>query len=44
MSKTSAKQRYEAFTEWHEWAKTRYPSFRTKKNKVKAPTFSQYGK
>jgi hypothetical protein len=44
MSKTSAKQRYEAFTEWHEWAKTKYPSFRVKKKKAQAPTFSQYGK
>tara|TARA_R110001606_G_C14904008_1_gene594381 strand:+ start:115 stop:249 length:135 start_codon:yes stop_codon:yes gene_type:complete len=44
MSKTSAKQRYEAFTEWHEWAKTKYPSFKVKKHKIKAPTFSEYGK
>ena len=28
MSKTSAKQRYTAFTEWHNWAKTKYPSFK----------------
>lgn len=42
MSKTSAKQRYQAFTEWHEWAKTKYPSFRKKKKKVAQPTFSNY--
>lgn len=38
MSKMSAKTRYEAFTEWHAWAKTKYPAFRTKKKKV-APAF-----
>lgn len=38
MSNTSAKQRYQAFTEWHEWAKTKYPSFRKKKTK-RAPAF-----
>jgi len=44
MSKTSAKQRYTAFTEWHEWAKMKYPSFRKKKKKVAQPRFSEYGK
>jgi len=44
MSNTSAKQRYVAFTEWHNWAKTQYPSFRTKKRKVSQPKFSEYGK
>ena len=44
MSKTSAKQRYQAFTEWHEWAKVKYPSFRKKKQKQRTPTFSDYGK
>ena len=37
MSKMSAKTRYEAFTEWHQWAKTKYPAFRTKKKKVQMP-------
>lgn len=44
MSKMSAKQRYTAFTEWHEWAKSKYPSFRTKKRKQNQPKFSEYGK
>lgn len=42
MSKTSAKQRYTAFTEWHNWAKAQYPSFRTKKKKQAQPKFSDY--
>ena len=42
MSKTSAKQRYVAFTEWHNWAKTKYPAFRTKKKKAAQPRFSDY--
>jgi len=37
MSKMSAKTRYEAFQEWHAWAKTKYPSFRTKKKKPQMP-------
>lgn len=37
MSKVSAKTRYEAFTEWHKWAKTQYPAFRTKKKKPQMP-------
>jgi len=44
MSKTSARQRYQAFTEWHEWAKTKYPAFRVKKKKKAMPTYSEYGK
>ena len=44
MSSTSAKQRYIAFTEWHNWAKTQYPSFRVKKKKPQVPTYSEYGK
>jgi len=44
MSKTSAKQRYTVFTEWHNWAKSQYPSFRTKKKKEATPTYSEYGK
>ena len=45
MSRTSAKQRYEAFTEWHAWAKTKYPSFKNavKKKKTQQPRFSEYG-
>ena len=42
MSKTSAKQRYITFTEWHNWAKTQYPSFRKKKKKPVQPTYSDY--
>jgi len=42
MSKTRAKARYEAFTEWHAWAKTQYPSFRVKKKKPQQPTYSEY--
>jgi len=44
MSKTSAKQRYTAFTEWHNWAKSQYPAFRVKKKKQATPTYSEYGK
>lgn len=44
MSKTSAKQRYQVFTEWHAWAKTQYPSFRAKKKKNPTPNFVDYGK
>ena len=44
MSKTSAKQRYQSFQEWHTWAKTKYPSFRKKKQKTIQPTYSNYGK
>jgi hypothetical protein len=46
MSNTSAKQRYTAFTEWHEWAKSKYPNFRkaTKKKTPAQPRFSEYGK
>lgn len=42
MSKTSSKQRYIAFTEWHNWAKSQYPSFKTKKKKPTQPKFSDY--
>jgi len=42
MSKTSAKQRYQAFQEWHAWAKSQYPAFRTKKKKPTQPKFSDY--
>ena len=44
MSKISAKQRYQSFTEWHNWAKSTYPSFKNKKKKVAQPKFSNYGK
>ena len=44
MSKTSSKQRYIAFTEWHNWAKSQYPAFRVKKKKQPTPTYSEYGK
>ena len=44
MSNTSAKQRYTAFTEWHEWAKKQHPSYRAKKKKTQAPKFVSYGK
>lgn len=42
MSKTSARQRYQAFQEWHAWAKTKYPNFRVKKVKPQQPTYSDY--
>jgi len=42
MSKISAKARYEAFTEWHNWAKTKYASLRTKKTKPAAPRYIEY--
>ena len=41
MSKTSAKQRYTAFTEWHAWAKQQYPSFRAKKKKTPPPIWTE---
>ena len=41
MSKTSAKQRYTAFTEWHNWAKSQYPAFRTKKKKTPPPIWTE---
>lgn len=46
MSNTSAKQRYETFTEWHIWAKSQYPAFKNavKKKKNTQPRFSEYGK
>ena len=44
MSKSSPKARYEAFTEWHEWAKSNSSAFRTKKKKTQAPKFVSYGK
>ena len=39
MSKMSAKSRYEAFQEWHQWAKTKYPAFRAKRKKAPAPVW-----
>jgi len=44
MSKTSAKQRYETFTEWHKWAKNKYPSFRaaSKRKPTPKPIWSIY--
>lgn len=42
MSKISAKQRYETFTEWHAWAKSQYPAFRVKKKKAQLPVYSEY--
>ena len=42
MSTTSAKQRYIAFTEWHNWAKTKYPELRKKKKTITIPTYSEY--
>jgi len=37
MSKMSAKTRYESFMEWHQWAKTKYPTMRVKKKKPQMP-------
>jgi len=44
MSKTSAKQRYETFTEWHKWAKTTYPSFKaaSKRKPTQKPIWSLF--
>lgn len=39
---TSAKARYEAFTEWHNWAKTKYSSLKTKKVKPSTPRYIEY--
>ena len=42
MSQNSSKQTYEAFKEWHNWAKTKYPSFNQKKKKSPVPIWSLY--
>ena len=42
MSKNSIRQNYLAFTEWHNWAKTQYPSFRKKRKKQITPDFINY--
>ena len=44
MSKNSPRQNYTQFVVWHEWAKSKYPAFRTKKKKASQPRFSEYGK
>lgn len=36
MSQNSARQNYEAFKEWYQWAKGKYPSLKVKK-KLPAP-------
>jgi hypothetical protein len=41
MSKMSAKTRYEAFSEWHKWAQTKYPIM--KKKKKARPEYMTYG-
>lgn len=41
MSKTSAKQRYQSFQEWHAWAKQQYPSYRAKKKKTAPPIWTE---
>ena len=41
MSKMSAKTRYEAFSEWHKWAQTRYQSMKRKKKA--RPDYMAYG-
>jgi len=38
MSKVSSKARYEAFSEWHKWAQTRYKSMKRKK-KLQVPDY-----
>lgn len=43
MSNNSARQTYQAFTEWYNWAKTKYPTLKQKKKKPKAPNFIAYG-
>lgn len=44
MSKNSAKQSYEAFTEWHKWAKIKYPNFKaaSKKKPTQKPIWSLF--
>jgi hypothetical protein len=44
MSQTSAKQRYETFQEWHQWAKSKYPNFKaaSKKKPTTQPIYSSY--
>jgi len=37
MSKNSSRQNYQAFQEWHAWAKTKYPAFRVQKKKPQVP-------
>ena len=44
MSQNSPRQNYTQFTEWHAWAKSKYPAFRVKKKKQATPTYSEYGK
>ena len=41
MSKMSAKTRYEAFSEWQNWAKHKYPIMRRKKKA--RPDYLTYG-
>ena len=42
MSQNSARQNYQAFSEWHVWAKSQYPAFRAKKKKKVTPIWEKY--
>lgn len=44
MSQNSSKLRYEAFQEWHKWAKANYPNFKSasKKTPTVKPIWSLY--
>jgi len=43
MSNNSARQTYQAFSEWYTWAKTKYPILRVKKKKTPPPGYMSYG-
>lgn len=44
MSKNSSKQNYQAFQEWHHWAKSKMPNFKksSKKKPVQKPIWSLF--
>tara|TARA_R110000803_G_C11898589_1_gene311825 strand:- start:490 stop:633 length:144 start_codon:yes stop_codon:yes gene_type:complete len=44
MSQNSAKQRHQSFQEWHKWAKTVYPNFKSasKRKPTAKPIWSLY--
>ena len=42
MSNNSARQNYQAFTEWYNWAKTKYPTLKKKKKRTPAPVWAGY--
>ena len=42
MSKNSARQTYEAYSEWYIWAKSKYPTLRKKKKSIPKPIWNIY--